>query len=366
VHEAILLCAPVPRVLSACHFLQTDAAINQGNSGGALVNTRAELIGINSQIIAPNGGGSVGIGFAIPSNMAKFVADELISEHEVRRGSLGVTVQAVTSDIASSLGLSQVRGVLVSSVAHAGPAAQAGVNSGDVILQVNGADVSGPNGLRNEIASLGPGADAALTIWRNGQQRQIHVKLAALRQTGAPGQNQNESGSENGSKSNRLGITVQPLTPDLAPRLGLNASAQGVAITSVDPDSPAAQARLQAGDVIQEANRQPVRTPDDLRKALASSGNRPLLLLVNRQGQTLYIAMPLQQPQPSGALHIFYKSAITPFCHVLRIELEQIRYTTDGRHNKLPPRLEPYGFNNSKRRNRGLPASKHRLPPQLL
>jgi Do/DeqQ family serine protease len=158
-------------------FLQTDAPINQGNSGGALVNTSGELIGINSQIISPSGG-NIGIGFAVPANMAKSVIDQLTKSGTVRRGMLGVTVQPVTSDLASSLGLSDVRGALISSVQQGGPANRAGVQRGDVILALNGSPVADSNALRNQIANTEPGSEVTLTILRDKREQQIRVKTA--------------------------------------------------------------------------------------------------------------------------------------------------------------------------------------------
>jgi serine protease Do len=270
-------------------FLQTDAAINQGNSGGALVNTRGELIGINSQIMSSNGG-FVGIGFAIPSNMAKNVMDQLIQRGKVERGMLGVSIQPVTSDIASGLGLKDVCGVLVSAVNAGGPAAQAGIRQGDVILQLNGTDVNDPNQLRNEIAATSPGSEVTLTIWRNGKQQQVHARLGTLTAEAAQ---QSESGG--GSAQNGpLGITVEPLTADLAAQLGLSRTTQGVAIDSVDPNGPAAQAGLQQGDVIEQADQRPVRSAADLQNALQNAGKRPALLLIDRGGQRMFVAVPLQ------------------------------------------------------------------------
>ena len=267
-------------------FLQTDAAINRGNSGGALVNTRGELIGINSEILSSNGG-FIGIGFAIPSNMAKNVMQQLLEKGKVQRGMLGVTIQPVTSDIAASLGLHSARGVLVNSVNPGGPAEQAGVKQGDVILRLNGKDVNETNGLRNEVAGMSPGTDVTLTIWRNGTQQQVHVKLGTLTaQTAA------QPASGNGGK---LGLTVEPLTPGLAAQLGLSQRTQGLVVDSVDPNGPAAQAGLQQGDVIQEVNRQAVHSSSDLLSALAKSGNRPPLLLINRGGQRIFVAVPLSR-----------------------------------------------------------------------
>ena len=270
-------------------FLQTDAPINQGNSGGALVNTRGELIGINSQILSPNGG-NIGIGFAIPSNMAKSVMNQLIGKGKVNRGMLGVGIQPVTSDLATGLGLKEVRGVLINSVTPGGPADKAGVKMGDVILKLNGKDVSDPNELRNTIAGTAPGTEVTLTLSRDGKQQDVRVKLAELTPETARAQQQG-GGQEGGG---RLGIRVVPLTPDLAAQLGLRRGTQGLVIQDVDPSGPAAQAGLMNGDVIEQVNRQPVKSVDDMRRALQSSGNRPPLLLINRGGQTIFVPVPLQ------------------------------------------------------------------------
>lgn len=271
-------------------FLQTDAPINQGNSGGALVNTRGELIGINSQILSPNGG-NIGIGFAIPSNMAKSVMDQLIGKGKVQRGMLGVGIQPLTSDLAGGLGLKEVRGVLINSVTAGGPADKAGIKMGDVILKLNGKDVNDTNELRNTIAGTAPGTGVTLTILRDGKQQDVRVTLGELTAETARASEQQGGGGESTS---RLGITVVPLTPDLANQLGIRRGTQGLVIQDVDPSGPAAQAGLQAGDVIEQVNRQPVRSPADMRRALQSAGNRPPLLLINRGGQTIFVPVPLQ------------------------------------------------------------------------
>jgi serine protease Do len=273
-------------------FLQTDAPINKGNSGGPLVNTRAELIGINSQIISTTGA-SIGLGFAIPSNMAQNVMNQLIKAGKVERGMLGISIQPVTSDLAASLGLKQVQGVLVNSVSSGGPGDKAGLKPGDVITQFNGSDVNDPNTLRNEVATTKPGTGITLTIMRNGTQQQIHATVAELTPESAraaAGQ-----GSQQGQSPGKLGITVAPLTPDTARELNLAPTTQGLAIESVDPSGPAAAAGLQSGDVIQEVNHQRVRTVQDLEKAVAASGNRPPLFLINRSGQTIFVPVPLSQ-----------------------------------------------------------------------
>jgi S1-C subfamily serine protease len=160
-------------------FLQTDAPINQGNSGGALVSATGELIGINSQILSPTGG-NIGIGFAIPVNMAKNVMDQIIRSGTVHRGSLGVTIQALTPETVSRLGLQAARGALVATVLSGGPAERGGVRAGDVITAFNGAAVADPNALRNAVARTPPGTDATLAVWRNGREEQLRVRLGEL------------------------------------------------------------------------------------------------------------------------------------------------------------------------------------------
>ena len=157
-------------------FLQTDAPINQGNSGGALINTNSALVGINSQILSPNGG-SIGIGFAIPSNMARNVMEQLIQSGSVSRGRLGIAIQEITDEIANKLGLSDIRGVVVKQVESGGPADRAGVRQGDVILAFNGTNVNDGNSLRNQVAATEPGTEVTLTIFRDGHQQPVRVKL---------------------------------------------------------------------------------------------------------------------------------------------------------------------------------------------
>jgi len=165
-------------------FIQTDAPINKGNSGGALVTTTGELVGINSQIMSPSGG-SIGIGFAIPSNMARSVMTQLVSSGHVRRGMLGVTVQMMTSDLAKSLGLSSVHGAMVDEVTAGGPAAKAGIEQGDVILKLNGHPIDDSNGLRNQVSALAPGSTVTLDIFRHGSEKQVSATLSQMPETSA-------------------------------------------------------------------------------------------------------------------------------------------------------------------------------------
>jgi Do/DeqQ family serine protease len=274
-------------------FIQTDAAINQGNSGGALVNTAGELVGINSQILSPSGG-NIGIGFAIPSNMTRTVTEQLINKGRVRRGQLGVVVQAVTEDIAQSLGLKEVKGVIVGSVQGGSAAEKAGMRQGDVITAFNGAAVNEPNELRNLVASTQPGTDATLTILRDGREQEVKVTVGELQANSAGARDRDADGGEEGEGGGRLGLGVTPLTPELASRLRLPADRQGLVVTNVNPAGPAADAGLRQGDLIEQANREPVRSTEDLRAAVEAAGERPLLLLVTRgnEGSTFITVRP--------------------------------------------------------------------------
>jgi serine protease Do len=265
-------------------FLQTDAPINQGNSGGALVDTRGQLVGINSQILTPSGG-SIGIGFAIPADMAQNVMTQLIKTGTVRRAKMGVTVQGVTSELAQSLGLKDVRGALVSGVEDSSPAAKAGLERGDVILTFNGEPVADSNALRNRVASSQPGSTASVQILRNGREESKQVVLGEL--AGARTASKDREDRGNGG---RYGMTVSPLTPDVARELGVRAKA-GLVVEDVAPASPASEAGIRSGDVIVEVNRQPVGNLSQFQEAVKANPNRPALLLVNRQGNELFLAL---------------------------------------------------------------------------
>ena len=268
-------------------FLQTDAAINRGNSGGALVNTTGELIGINSQILSPSGG-NIGIGFAIPSNMAREVRDQLVKRGKVHRGQLGILTQPLTEELASAMGLKEADGVLVADVDPNGAAARAGIRRGDLIRKIDNEAVHNPNALRNKIAMTEPGTDVTVTLTRDGKEEQVKVKLGEARPAGERQQG-DEGGGGAPSQGGRLGIAVQPITPDLARQLGLRGDTTGLLVRDVDPSGPAAEAGIQPGDVIMEANRQPVRSSADLQKALSRGG--PALLLINRQGRTSFVTV---------------------------------------------------------------------------
>lgn len=271
-------------------FLQTDAAINRGNSGGALVNINGELIGINSQILSPSGG-SIGIGFAIPSNMAKAVMNQLLADGRVRRGMLGVTIQSVDADLAASLNLAAAKGAIVTSVASGGPAERAGLKRGDVITAINKQPISDNNGLRNLVASMAPGSSVEVTALRNGRDQSFKVALAEL-----PAQPQQESEETSSTRPpvggvEKFGLTLQPLTAQSASRYGLDADDQGLLVARVDPTSNAASSGIRPGDLIQEVNRQPVRTFADFNTAIQQSGAKPALLLIKRRDSVNYVTL---------------------------------------------------------------------------
>jgi Do/DeqQ family serine protease len=276
-------------------FLQTDAPINQGNSGGALVNTSGELIGINSQILSRSGG-SIGIGFAIPSNMAGSVMEQLVKTGEVRRGQLGVIVQKVTSDIADSLGLGEARGVIVSQVQPGSAAERAGLRRGDVITTLNGAAVNDPNAFRNRVAGVRPGTETRLDVVRGGRVTQVRAVLGEFKVEKARADVEEDSAREPAKEeTGRLGLGVEPLTPQASSRLGLPADARGLVVTRIDDAGPAADAGLERGDVIVEVNQRPVSSVAELKSAVESAGTRPALLLVNRRGATVYLTVSPRQ-----------------------------------------------------------------------
>ena len=268
-------------------FLQTDAPINQGNSGGALVNLSGELIGINAQIVSPSGG-NVGLGFAIPSSMARAVSDQLASSGTVRRSKLGVTVQGLSSDLAASLGLSDQHGALVSGVEPGSPAAKAGLKQGDVVVALNGTPVTDANLLRNRVAASTPGTSVALEVLRDGRRQTIDARLVQRESETASAK---PAASDDDGESG-VGMTVSPLTGQLARELELPRNASGLVITDVDPSGAAASAGLRPGDVIKAVNGRAVDSVSSLRSALATTKDRPALVLVTRQGADAFVALP--------------------------------------------------------------------------
>jgi serine protease Do len=275
-------------------FLQTDAPINEGNSGGPLINVSGELIGINSQILSRSGG-NIGIGFSIPSNMAHSVMEQLLKDGKVHRGQMGVVVQNVTAELAESFGLKSLEGVVVSQVKSGSAADKAGIKSGDVILSLNGEKIEDSNILRNKIAATPPGTEVTLHIQRDSGEQDVKFTLSeasddqVLPGNGpSSGDNEKESGESGG----KLGITVEPLTSESAKKLGLPADTKGLLVSDVDADGPAAEAGMRQGDVVLSVNRQEVQSVEEMKAALNKSSGRALLL-VSRRGQAIFVTVPL-------------------------------------------------------------------------
>jgi serine protease Do len=275
-------------------FLQTDAPINRGNSGGALVNLAGELIGINSQILSSGqNGGSIGIGFSIPSNMAKSVMEQLLKDGKVHRGQLGVNIQNISEDVAKSLDLKDTKGILVSNVRPGSSAEKAGIKRGDIITAINGEKIEDGNVLRNKVASTLPGTDIKLTVLRDGKEQEMTAKLDEFNVDDAKKENQQEEESPESSPkpSGKLGLDLKPITPDEAKKLQLPNGTTGLLVTDVDQNGSAADEGIARGDVILEVNRQPVETLEEMQTALEKSGDKPILLLVARRGQVSYLTV---------------------------------------------------------------------------
>ncbi len=260
-------------------FIQTDAAINPGNSGGPLLDLQGRVIGMNSAILSRSGG-NVGIGFAVPSNLVQQIETHLAKEGHVTRGFLGVGIQDLTSDLAAAMGMDTLHGALVSSVEPDSPAAKAGVEPGDVVLEVDGHAVLGSGALRNAIGLRAPGSEVKLTVLRGKQQQELDATLGER-----PGGQQAAEGANEHAEA--LGLQVQDLTPDIQKELGVDAS-KGAVVTAVEPGSAAARAGLAEGMVIVSADRQDVQGADDLAKridqAKTSSNDRILLRVITDHG----------------------------------------------------------------------------------
>jgi serine protease Do len=262
------------------NFIQTDASINPGNSGGPLINLQGEVVGINTAIIASG----QGIGFAIPINMAKEIAPQLQKRGHVTRGLLGVSIQDLTAELAKSLGLKESKGALISQVVPGGPADKAGFEQGDVIVNFDGRPVGDSKDLPRIVASTPVGKTVTVKLLRDGKEIERQAKVGEMDE-------ENTAEEAKTPIHPSLGVTVQNLTPQIARELGLKKNA-GVVVTGVEPGSPAAEAMIQVGDVIQEVNRKPVKDVDDFVKMVEKAkGGRSLLLLVQRGANSLFAAV---------------------------------------------------------------------------
>ncbi len=267
-------------------FIQTDAAINPGNSGGPLVNINGELVGINTAI-ASRTGGFQGIGFAVPSNMARQIMQSLIKTGKVTRGWLGVTIQDVDENIAKGLKLKKAEGVLVGTVVEDSPAKAGGLKTGDVILEMNGKKIRDTVELRNSVARTSPGTTVKLTIWRDGTIRKLSVKLDEIPDQPVAAEQQQEM-------DDLLGFSAAPMSPDLASRYRLQTDAGKVVVTDVEPAGNAYRAGLRSGDVIKAANRKNITSYKQFLSIVGKVKQGDLLfLLINRGGSNVYFAFNL-------------------------------------------------------------------------
>ena len=281
------------------NFIQTDAAINRGNSGGPLFNMDGEVVGINTAIFSPTGG-SVGIGFSVPANTAKLVIDQLIQFGETRRGWIGVRIQEVTDDIADSLGMTQARGALVSGANEDGPAGKAGVLAGDVILKFDGHDVPKMGDLPRVVADTPPEKEVDVVVLRNGKEMTLRVTVGRLEENEQVAQATTEDEPKDEESvptldTKILGVELSEITPELRSRYKIDDKVEGVVVTSVEPDSAMADKGIEPGMVIVEFGQEEVRKPADVAKGLeklkAQGRKSALVLLATGSGELRFIAV---------------------------------------------------------------------------
>ncbi len=288
-------------------FIQTDAAINRGNSGGPLFNMNGEVIGINTAIYSPSGG-SIGIGFSIPSNMAKQVVAQLKDYGRAKRGWLGVQIQQVTPDIADGLGLHPARGAMVASVTDDGPAAKSQIHGGDVILKFNGSDVKDLHALPRLVAETEIGKQVPVVLWRDGKEITIQASIAEL-----PDEVQQASATQQSTPSPKasstavaitgLGMKMAPLTDDLRAKYNLAGDQKGVVVTEVTNNGAAAGRGLKAGDVVTEVQQETVSSPQDVQERVTKyrgMGRKTVLMLVQNSDGLRWVPLQLTNDKPGG------------------------------------------------------------------
>ncbi|MFC4174909.1 Do family serine endopeptidase [Microvirga sp. GCM10011540] len=269
-------------------YIQTDASINRGNSGGPLFNAQGEVIGVNTAIFSPSGV-NIGIGFAVPSNTARLVADQLIRTGRVERGYVGLRLQEITPAIAQALGLPGTDGVLVASVEPGGPAEKAGIRTGDVVTRFNGQPIDSGRDLSRAVAATSPGTQVSLSVIRDGQTQELSAVIGQ-RSGAMAALSESRDGPDGGR---RLGLALSPIPEAARGQLGLEPGISGVLVQRVEPNSPAAESGLRPGDVIVSANNGAVSAPSDVASAWAEAQRqkKPVLLRVRRDDQYLFVAI---------------------------------------------------------------------------
>jgi serine protease Do len=279
-------------------FIQTDASINKGNSGGPMFNMAGEVIGINTAIFSPSGG-SVGIGFAVPSALARHVIEQIREYGRTRRGWLGVNIQTVTDELAEGLKLPRANGALVSNVADGSPAAVAGIEKGDVILKFDGRDVGEMRRLPRIVADTPIDKTVDVLLWRQGRERKVKVKIGELNEAevaALPAQPENQAPET--AKIEALGMSLAEVTPDLREKFQLDQEAAGVLVIGVAEGSPAAEKGLQPGDVVVEVYQKEVATPQDVEAQISTARQakqRVVTFLIYRQGDFQWVALRIDQ-----------------------------------------------------------------------
>jgi serine protease Do len=273
-------------------FIQTDAAINPGNSGGALVDTNGRLVGMNTAILSRSGGNQ-GIGFAVPSDLCRWVADSLIKNGKVERGELGVTIQQLSPELAKAMNIHRTNGAVVADVKPNSPADKAGIKSGDVVVQFDNKPIEDYNTLKLMVAESAPGKSVPVQIDRDGQTLNLNVTLQELSQNNTLAKNEPNSNGNDGQQNDALhGVGVQDLDHQTRDEMNIPANVHGAIITQVDPGSASAEAGLKEGDVIEEINHQPVRNAEDADRLTANKGGSgETLVKVWNQNGSHYVAV---------------------------------------------------------------------------